>query len=117
MRVLIVEDDKDYSKYLSTLFRQYAAEVLNANDAYIALGILENTKIDLIVSDIVLPKLGGLELAKKLDHKFPIYLITGMYKGPLFIDMEKYADAVYFKDEIDKYLIRDIVKLFSREAA
>jgi len=117
MKVLVVDDDEDYIQYLIKLFRRYGATVFFARNGDAALGILDEINVDMVFSDIVLPTMGGIELAKELDHKYPIYLITGMYKGPLFLDMKLYADAVYFKDSIDKYLIRDIVKLYSVEAA
>jgi CheY-like chemotaxis protein len=117
MNVLVIEDDLDYAKYLQKLFQSQGIRVFHSTNSLDAIEILKEMNIDLILSDIILPKKGGLELAIALNHRYPIYLMTGMYKGPLFIDMKVYADAVFFKDEINKKLIQKIARSFRVEAA
>lgn len=77
--ILVVEDDKNLRKLIVTYLRKnhYCAyEALNGEEA---LDILDSQYIDLIISDVMMPKMDGYELTKTLrDAKYniPIMLIT-----------------------------------------
>lgn len=77
--ILIVEDDKNLRKLIVTCLKKNGYntyEALNGNEA---LDILDKNYIDLIVSDVMMPKMDGFELTKELrESKFniPILLIT-----------------------------------------
>jgi DNA-binding NtrC family response regulator len=68
-----VEDDPFILKILGTLLTTSGFHVCSALDAESALEIAENHqgKIALLVTDIVLPKMNGVELSEKLVSKFP----------------------------------------------
>jgi two-component system cell cycle sensor histidine kinase/response regulator CckA len=65
--VLVVEDHSALRRLLSVYLEKRGYTVLAAEDGTEAIWILENNpgKIDLVVSDIMMPKLNGLELRKK----------------------------------------------------
>ncbi|MGB9586415.1 MAG: response regulator, partial [Anaerolineales bacterium] len=80
--ILIVEDDEATRAALQTLLEVQQYTVLTASNGQSALDILDHTthKIDLIISDIVMPKMGGLELYQMVQQKNPstqMLLITG----------------------------------------
>jgi signal transduction histidine kinase/DNA-binding response OmpR family regulator len=78
--VLAVDDREDSLKFL----REYVLQpngyrMLQANNGVEALEILLSQKIDLIISDLVMPKMGGLELLERLCEKeldIPTILMT-----------------------------------------
>jgi CheY-like chemotaxis protein len=82
--VLLVEDNPEVADASSGLLRQLGYTVRWASDASAALVEIENNKIDIVCSDIVMPgRLDGVGLAKairELHPKLPILLLTG-YSG------------------------------------
>lgn len=66
--VLIVDDSKLYRKILSDLLKEIKINVLEAEDGFEALQILENTKekISLVLTDFEMPNLNGLDLTIKI---------------------------------------------------
>src|SRR5690606_624557 len=62
--LLIVEDNEDLSAFLNrSLKMEY--KVIAAANGQIALDILENQWVDIIISDVMMPGIDGLELVKK----------------------------------------------------
>ncbi|MCU4164727.1 hybrid sensor histidine kinase/response regulator transcription factor [Carboxylicivirga caseinilyticus] len=63
--IMVVEDNEDLLKFLKNNLKS-EFNVLTALNGKIALDIIEENAIDLIVSDIVMPEVGGLELVEKI---------------------------------------------------
>ncbi|MBR8465283.1 response regulator transcription factor [Campylobacter sp. faydin G-140] len=79
LSVLLVEDDEYLSQSLESALIQYCGKVRLFKDGISALNAYENGKFDLVVTDINIPKLNGLQLAKKLhaqNLQLPIIIIT-----------------------------------------
>lgn len=76
--ILIVEDDKNTQLLTAARLKPYYT-VVCANNGVEALEILHTQSIDLIVSDIMMPKMDGYELLKTLreqKYETPILLLT-----------------------------------------
>lgn len=65
-KVLIVEDDKALQKVISDSLSRAGFEVHSANDGVAALNELQTFEPDLILLDIVMPKMNGIEFMQKL---------------------------------------------------
>jgi len=80
-KILIVEDDKDFLWILKQSFMSAGFFVVTALDAEEGLVVVEKEKPDLILLDIVLPKMDGIDMAKKLQeaqNAVPIIFLTNM---------------------------------------
>jgi signal transduction histidine kinase len=80
-RVLLAEDNGDMRTYLQKLLQTAGFEVLTAVDGEEALGMAELLRPDLILTDIMMPKVDGLQLLASLraDHKLrdiPVLLLS-----------------------------------------
>lgn len=64
--ILIVEDDDSLRK-IYTLYLDNEYKILTATNGYEAITLLMSNKIDLVLSDINMPKMSGLELRKELN--------------------------------------------------
>ncbi len=64
--ILVVEDDKNLRKLISATLKQNGYNSLMAEDGEIALDIIDKEHIDLVISDIMMPKLDGYNLVKAL---------------------------------------------------
>ena len=65
MNILIVEDHQDTRRVLSTLLRRADHEVITASGVTDALQLLENVRVNVLLSDIGLSDGDGLELVTK----------------------------------------------------
>ncbi len=77
--ILVVEDDKNLRKLITTCLRREQYKTYEATNGVEALEVLDTNYIDLIVTDIMMPKMDGYELVRELRNaKFntPILLIT-----------------------------------------
>ena len=78
--ILIVEDNDDFRKFLyMCLSEKY--NVIEAIDGMVALEILANNNIDIIISDVMMPNMDGLELCQRIKQNInyshiPIILLT-----------------------------------------
>ncbi len=77
-RVLVVEDDDDIAQVLQRSLRLEGYEVRIAGDGETALDVATNFVPDLVVLDLGLPKLDGIEVAKRLREgdDVPILMLT-----------------------------------------
>ena len=65
-QILVVDDDQNIRSILTHFFIQEGYDVLEADNGLTALDILKTKKIDLVISDIMMPELNGYELRRRL---------------------------------------------------
>ena len=78
--VLLVEDNDNVRQFAFSMLKELRADVVEAADAQAALAILRERRFDLVFSDIVMPGMSGLDLARQLRQTRPeqrILLATG----------------------------------------
>ncbi len=71
VRVLVVDDEAAARSALSELLRDEGYEVQSAADGYKALGRIEQWAPDVVITDVKMPALGGIELMAKLREQQP----------------------------------------------
>ena len=77
-RVLLVEDDAEIADVLRRTLRQEGHEVRSAADGVAALEVAEDFVPDLVILDLGLPKLDGVEVCRRLraESDVPILILT-----------------------------------------
>jgi CheY-like chemotaxis protein len=78
--VLVVDDDPFVLRYIEKALRMAKYEVKTANSEDQALGVLTEQKVDLVLTDIVMPDSDGFRLAvriKECDPDLPVLFMTG----------------------------------------
>ena len=82
MKILIVEDDKVMLDNLEALLKPEGYEIAIARDGIDALKMIIDTQPDLIITDIMMPNLSGLELLNiykgQLFQETPVIVISSM---------------------------------------
>jgi two-component system chemotaxis response regulator CheY len=81
-RVLVVDDDPDARELFSLVLEQAGAEVTRAADGFTALRAVSERHPDLVITDIEMPRMNGVELTRQLRNRsatkaIPIVVITG----------------------------------------
>ena len=84
--VLVVDDDGDVCEMLSELLSQSGYRVRCAHDGEEAWASVQRDPPDLILSDIRMPKLGGIDLASRL--------ISGGYRTPIILMSASHGDQM-----------------------
>lgn len=76
--ILVVDDEKDIREVIEIYLMNEGFEVITACDGLEALEKLENTNIDLIILDIMMPKLDGIRTCLKIrkEKKVPIIMLS-----------------------------------------
>jgi CheY-like chemotaxis protein len=77
-RILIVDDEEMDRVLLAEVLRRAGHESLFASDGQAALKIWRDSKVDLVVTDIVMPGLNGLELLQTLKVEDPAALVIAI---------------------------------------
>ena len=80
LKILILDDEKKITDRLSNYLTQKAFKVFTANSPRKAFEILDNEKIDILISDIMLPEMNGLEVLKNVKNEYPeieVIMISG----------------------------------------
>ncbi len=68
-KVLIVDDDLIIRQMLETFLQNQGMEVISATDGKAALTILEKEKFDIILTDLMMPNMSGIELMQEASSK------------------------------------------------
>ncbi len=77
--ILVVDDERSMRDFLKILLQKEGHTVVTAHNGESALDCLKNQEFDLIISDIRMPGMGGLELlgaVKELHPDLPVIMIT-----------------------------------------
>lgn len=76
--VLIVDDEEDIRNLLAIYLRSEGVHVLTASNGVEALAVLERNKVDLIILDIMMPRMDGIQACMKirLENKMPIVMLS-----------------------------------------
>ncbi len=79
-KILLVDDDNTLLKFFKIHLNKFFAKVFVVESAKEALAKVKEGEIDLVVSDIRMPKVDGFELLqkiKKVDPSIPVFLVSG----------------------------------------
>ncbi|MCF7884879.1 MAG: response regulator [Candidatus Marinimicrobia bacterium] len=97
-KILLAEDDEDNRNVLRIMLESMGYNVTLAKDGREAWTKFESSKFSAVISDIQMPKIGGIELLKKIHKKnsdIPVLLITGFdRKEP--VEMAREENNIFF---------------------
>jgi DNA-binding response OmpR family regulator len=82
-RILVIEDEELMLKTLGFRLKKDGYEVLSAMDGKQGLEILETTEVDMVITDIMLPFVSGLEIVSKIKSNpetkdLPVIILSGV---------------------------------------
>ena len=76
--ILLADDDSEIRKFIQQSLELNNFDVLYAVDGSEALRILRTISVDLVITDILMPKKGGIELANEIRKSFPTVKTIGI---------------------------------------
>jgi len=78
-KILLIEDEEFLSNLIGIKLKELNIDVLKAKNGEEAIGLIEKETFDLILLDIILPKMNGFEFLqelKKMNKTIPVYVIS-----------------------------------------
>ncbi|NOQ45771.1 MAG: response regulator, partial [Desulfobulbaceae bacterium] len=90
--ILVVDDEPNYQIILSELLREEGYEVFTADSGNAGLPIVKETDLDLVLSDMKMPGMDGIEFLRKIkefNKELPVILITA------YAEVEKAVKAMH----------------------
>lgn len=112
LKVLIVEDEDDLAKLIRTSIKDYFFKVIIAKDGKSGLEKFQKFKPDIVISDITMPFLDGLDMCKTIKEqniKIPIIILSAYSQKEkllkaIDIGISKYFIKPFDPDEFVNYL-------------
>jgi len=109
-KILLIDDDESTLESLSTYLEELGYKVFTARNGITGLEVVKNLSPDVIVSDIRMSGLNGIELAyiiKGLKYDIPLILISSFdNKDNKFIDKCSYG---YVQKPIDIHCLNEMI--------
>lgn len=83
IKIAMIEDDLELAEILTQYLKQFNIEVTNYEEPYLALSSLKLNKYDLIILDLTLPGMDGLDVCKILVKDFDIPIIISSARSDI----------------------------------
>ena len=118
LTLLYAEDDQETRENYTFVLKQYFHEVYSAKNGKEALDIYRERKPDVLLLDISMPLLSGLELAKEVrreDEGTPIIMLTAHSEQDKLLKAVNLKLEAYLVKPVDNLILKNtILKLISR---
>jgi two-component system, NtrC family, response regulator PilR len=113
-RILVVDDEPSMRELLAIVLRREGYEVLLAENGRAAINLLEREPVDLLISDIKMPDLSGVDVlraAKKIDQDILGIMITAFASTDTAVEAMRLGACDYLSKPFDI----DLLKMKVRE--
>ena len=100
INILIVEDEKEIREGVSEYLSEVGYNVISAEDGMQAIELFKNSKIDLVILDIMLPKANGFVVLNKIrqESNVQVIMLTAM--------SDDYTQIMSFDEKADDYITK-----------
>ena len=120
IRILLAEDDSVMREYLTRALERSGYAVSPVDRGTAALPLIETEHFDLLLTDIVMPEMDGIELAQKAAEIAPdmrVMFITGFAAVTLRVGKQMPQARVLSKPFHLRDLVMEVDRLFEVESA
>ncbi len=122
-RILLVDDDLLVSETLSAILRRAGYVITTAVNGNAGLKELQSQEFDLVITDIMMPRMDGIETILAIRRHNPLQKIIAISGGSLEVDLDylKYAeklgaDGILYKPINTEQLLTMVGPLLQRPA-
>ena len=108
-RILVVDDEELIQTLLKEILTEEGYEVTCASNGDEAIELLEKSRFELIITDIVMPGRSGVDVlraAKRIDPSYPVIFITGFPSVDTVVKLVNLGAADYITKPFDTDLIK-----------
>ncbi|WP_411290748.1 cell cycle two-component system response regulator CpdR [Sphingorhabdus sp.] len=118
IRILLAEDEQAMREYLTRALERSGYDVVAVDRGTAAVPLLEHERFDLLLTDIVMPEMDGIELARHCNMVSPsteVMFITGFSGVALRVGESMPSAKVLSKPFHLKDLVLEVERLFANE--
>ncbi|MCI4372282.1 MAG: response regulator [Thermoplasmata archaeon] len=118
MRILVVDDDAVFREELTDLLRDDGHTVAAAPSVQKALEALEHDEFDAVLSDLKMPRQGGLELLREIRKQWPrtfVVMVTGYATVETALEAMKLGAFDYLRKPFRAEQVRETLQLVAQE--
>ena len=125
IKIAMIEDDLELAEVLSLYLKQFNIEVVNFEEPFLALSSLKLQKFDLLILDLTLPGMDGLDVCKRVVDEFNIPIIISSARSDisdkvtaLKLGADDYLPKPYDPRELEvriKTILRRFNKSYEKE--
>ena len=111
--ILLVDDDLEFRKAMKRMFERSGYEITAAADGREALEALKYKKFDLVISDLRMPNLGGLELMSELRRQgveTPVVFLTAYGEVESYMDLMNLGAFEYVNKPVKSKEILEVAR-------
>lgn len=107
---LIIDDELYNRKLLKIILKKLypEAKIFEAEDGNEAVKIVKNYPLDLVLLDILLPDINGLEILKHIDNQITVIIITALEEDNLLI--QKSSNIEFIQKPINVEHLKKVIK-------
>ena len=112
-KILLVDDEEEFVEALAQRLEIRNCEVLKAFSGQAALQSLENNAVDVIILDVLMPGMDGIETLKEIKNKYPlieVIMLTGHATVQTAIDGMKLGAYDYMMKPTDTEILAEKIK-------
>lgn len=118
LNILYIEDEKNIRENITKTLEILVSKVFSVGKVEDTVDILENNRIDIIISDINLPKISGIDFIKKVrevDYYIPVILLSAYTEKDYLLEATKLKLVDYLIKPIDFNALNDALLKASQE--
>ena len=109
-KVLLVEDQTILLQLMSMELQMAGYDLATAENGLEALEILNKQPVDVLVTDLYMPEMGGIELIEKMIEQFPDIPVI-VLSASRYGDISRHLEAIGVFNFVDKPITEDKITL------
>lgn len=110
MKILIAEDSQFMRGVLKDIFKEEGYELVEAQDGKEALDKFEKEKPDLVLLDIIMPEVDGIEVLKNIGKKAKVIVISAVGQEKMVEEAKELGALDYIVKPFDNEKVLETVK-------
>ena len=118
-KILVIDDDRLLLKALETSLQELGYDICTATNGEDAVKHFAKGSIDLVICDIMMPKMSGIsficELIYNFESSIPVILISSFRSGKQIADNSNYKNIVFLPKPFSFQQMSDTVKKLLEE--
>jgi CheY-like chemotaxis protein len=113
--ILLIDDNEDFRKLLAEALTMWGYNAAEAVDGAQAMSIIEQFSPDLVIVDLDMPKMDGLEFTKRIKEinpKFPVIMVTAYAKYYTSDEINESHPDLFLQKPLHMDKLEEILKDF-----
>src|SRR6266436_6983968 len=113
-RIIVIDDQEPIRRVVRRALEKEGHEVLEASDGELGIALLEREPVDVVITDIFMPGMDGIQTLREIRKRFPAIKVIAMSGGDSTGMMDLRRDAELLgavKSLLKPFNARDIVEI------